>query len=232
MKVFCISDLHLDLTGSKPMDIFGDSWDNYLEEITTDWQSKVSDDDIVLISGDISWAMKLEDFKKDIDFFNNLKGKKVLNRGNHDYWWNSITKVRDVLPNNMFALQNDYIRFDNILICATRGWELPERNQEADEEMQKMLNREYIRCELSLSAMQKNRKDGDVVIFMIHYPPFNSTRQQNMFLDLFEKYKVDIVVYGHLHGKGCRACKFVQKNGVKYYLTSCDQVDCELVDIL
>lgn len=232
VKVFCISDLHLDLTGSKPMNVFGPSWNNYLEEIERDWNEKVSDEDLVLISGDISWAMKLEEFKKDIEYLNKFKGKKILNRGNHDYWWNSITKVRSILPSNMFALQNDYIRFDNVLICATRGWELPERNEPLTDEMEKMLNREYIRCELSLSSMQKHRKDGDIVIFMIHYPPFNSSRQQNTFLDLFEKYKVDIVVYGHLHGDNLRATLYEERNGIKYYLTSCDQVHNKLTQLL
>ena len=94
MKVYAISDLHLSLSGEKPMDIFGDKWDGYLQKIKLDWQERVGDDDVVLIPGDISWAMKLEEATKDLNFFDGLKGKKILIRGNHDYWWHGITKLR------------------------------------------------------------------------------------------------------------------------------------------
>lgn len=232
MNIYSISDLHLDLTGSKPMDIFGSSWDNYIDEIVQDWNSKVKEDDIVLISGDISWAMDMQDFKKDLEFFYKLKGNIVLNRGNHDYWWSSITQIRNALPKNMYAIQNDCIRFDDVIICGTRGWDIPERNEEIDKQTEKMLSRELSRMELSLSSMQKIRKENDKVIYMIHYPPFNSTRQQNAFLDLLERYNVDIVVYGHLHGKNIRATLYEERNGIKYFLTSCDQVQNKLVQIL
>ena len=232
MKIFCISDLHLDLKGSKPMNIFGPMWDNYLEEIEQDWQEKVSDDDIVLISGDISWAMNLNEFEKDLEYLRKFKGRIILNRGNHDYWWSSITQIRNMLPDNIFALQNDCIKFDNFIICASRGWELPERNETPNETMTKMLEREKIRMELSLSSMKKIRQENDKVIYMIHYPPFNNSRQQNEFLDLLEKYQVDIVVYGHLHGKHIRSTLFEERNGIKFYLTSCDQVNNKLVEII
>lgn len=232
MNIYSISDLHLDLTGSKPMDIFGSSWDNYIDEIVQDWNSKVKEGDIVLISGDISWAMDMQDFKKDLEFFYKLKGNIVLNRGNHDYWWSSITQIRKALPKNIYAIQNDCIRFEDVIICGTRGWDIPERNEEIDKQTEKMLSRELSRMELSLSSMQKIRKENDKVIYMIHYPPFNSTRQQNAFLDLLEKYNVDIVVYGHLHGKNIRATLYEERNGIKYYLTSCDQVQNKLVQIL
>lgn len=231
MKIFAIADLHLSLCGQKPMEIFGDSWDNYTDIIYNDWQSKVTDDDIVLIAGDISWAMYMEDFKVDLEFFNGLKGKKVFIRGNHDYWWDSISKVRANLKENMYAIQNDCIRFDNVLICGTRGWVVPEKNQKLDEYDQKIYNRELERTQLCLKAMEKLRKESDKVIFMIHYPPFNVAREQNEFMDLFEKYKVDTVVYGHLHGKSVKTCLFEIRNGVKYYLTATDQIKHHLVEI-
>ena len=231
MKIFAIADLHLSLCGQKPMEIFGDSWDNYTDIIYNDWQSKVTDDDIVLIAGDISWAMYMEDFKVDLEFFNGLKGKKVFIRGNHDYWWDSISKVRANLKENMYAIQNDCIRFDNVLICGTRGWVVPEKNQKLDEYDQKIYNRELERTQICLKAMEKLRKESDKVIFMIHYPPFNVAREQNEFMDLFEKYKVDTVVYGHLHGKSVKTCLFEIRNGVKYYLTATDQIKHHLVEI-
>lgn len=231
MKIYCISDLHLDSTGQKPMNVFGAQWDNYLECIKNSWLENVCKDDIVLISGDISWAMTMEQFIKDLKFFENLPGTIIINRGNHDYWWSSISQVRNALPKNMYALQNDCIEFENVIICGTRGWELPERNQETSEENLKIINREIIRMEITLVEMSRKRKHNQKVIYMLHYPPFNTTRQQNSFLDLLEKYNVDIVVYGHLHGTNVRSVLKETRNNITFYLTSCDQVQNQLVHI-
>jgi len=125
MKVFAISDLHISTTSDKPMDIFGSSWVGYLDKIADDWQSKVTDDDIVLIGGDISWAMTLENALEDMKFFFGLKGKKVLIRGNHDYWWHGINKIRAALPENVYALQNDSVKFENLVVCGSRAWTVP-----------------------------------------------------------------------------------------------------------
>ena len=227
MKVFCISDLHLSSVVEKPMDIFGTGWDNHFERISDDWNSKVSDDDVVLISGDISWGMYMEEAIPDLKLIGNLKGTKVLLRGNHDYWWKSISVVRKSLPNNMFAIQNDCLRLGNLLLCGTRGWTVPDTVSKSEED-EKIYQREILRLELSLQAMQQERKAEDVVVGMMHYPPFNSKYAQSPFMQLFEKYDVHDVVYGHLHGKQCRTEKLVKINNVKYYLTSCDQVDCKL----
>lgn len=231
MEIFSISDLHLDLTGSKPMDVFGDKWTGYLEKIQKDWCEKVKNEDLVLIAGDISWAMKLEEFQKDCSWLNTLPGKKVMIRGNHDYWWNSISRIRNILPDNMYVIQNDCLRIENILLCGSRGWTLPERNSNQSVEDKKILNREIIRIEISLKAMAKMRKEEDKVIFLIHYPPFNSTRETNAILELFEKYGVDIVIYGHLHGNVSRARLSDNINNVKYYLTSCDMLDFNLIRV-
>ncbi|MGN1227476.1 MAG: metallophosphoesterase [Christensenellales bacterium] len=231
MKIYAIADLHLSLCGQKPMEIFGNNWDNYMQIIREDWQSKVTDDDIVLIAGDISWAMKLEEFELDLKFFDGLKGKKVFIRGNHDYWWDSISKVRGALKENMYAVQNDCLRIGNILICGTRGWVVPEKNQIQSDEDKKIYNREIERIILSLNAMKKVRQENDKVIFMIHYPPFNNARNQNEFLTLFEQNNVDIVVYGHLHGKNVRTKLYEKRNDIDFYLTSTDQINHHLVEI-
>ena len=110
MKIFAISDLHLSFMVEKPMDIFGGNWENYTDKIKANWEKLVGDDDVVLIAGDISWAMKMEETKKDLEFIHSLPGKKVIIRGNHEYWWHSISKVRSILPESIFALQNDSIR--------------------------------------------------------------------------------------------------------------------------
>ncbi len=230
MKVFAISDLHLSTTTDKPMDIFGGNWLNYMEEIRTDWNQKVTDSDLVLIGGDISWAMDLDNAKADIDTLKDLKGTKIMIKGNHDYWWSGIGKVRDILPPDFYALQNDCIKFGKVIICGSRCWTVP-GCPDFTEQDNKIYLREQERLKLSLKSAEKLRKEGDKLIVLVHYPPFNVRREDTGFTDLFEEYKADCVIYGHLHGKNVRADKLVVKKGVKYYLTSCDQVDNKLTEI-
>lgn len=227
MKIYAISDLHISTNTNKPMDVFGGNWVNYLEKIHADWESKVTDEDVVLIGGDISWAMNIEDAKKDIETLVPLKGKKVFIKGNHDYWWSGITKVRDIMPPDFYALQNDSIRFNGFVICGSRCWCVP-GSPDFNESDQKIYLREVERLKLSLSSAKKMMQEGDKLIALIHYPPFNVKRENSLFTDLFEKEGVDTVIYGHLHGKDVRSDKLVVKNGIKYYLTSCDQVDNKL----
>ncbi len=230
MKIFAIGDTHLSSVVKKPMDIFGPGWDNHFERICADWNEKVGDDDLVLIPGDISWGMYLTEAEPDIKLIGALKGKKIITRGNHDYWWKSISAVRSILPPNMYALQNDAIRFDGAVICGTRGWTVPEKDfKDADDE--KIYKREVIRLELGLKDLDKLFVEGDKRIVMIHYPPFNAKMLPSDFTRLCEQYKVDYVVYGHLHGKNCRVKHELVQNDVKYLLCSCDQVNCELVSV-
>ena len=230
MKIFAISDLHISTNTNKPMDIFGGNWVGYLDKIRADWTEKVADDDLVLIGGDISWAMNIEDAKNDLQSFSHLKGKKVIIKGNHDYWWSGIGKVRDMLPENFFALQNDSIRFDGVVVCGSRCWSVP-GSPDFNEQDKKLYLRETERLKLSLKSATKMRQEGDKLIALIHFPPFNVLRENSAFTNIFEENKVDIVVYGHLHGKNVRADKLVVKNGIKYYLTSCDQVENKLTEI-
>lgn len=231
MKVFAISDLHLSGENPKPMDIFGGAWDNYVEKITASWDECVGKDDVVLIAGDISWAMGLEAAKKDLAFIGAQKGKKVIIRGNHDYWWKSISAVRGQLGDDFYAVQNDALKIGNVVLCGSRGWSTPERDH-ATAEDKKIYEREIIRMDLSLKAAEKLKEAGDKVVAMIHYPPFNSRLERSAFTELFTKAGVDAVVYGHLHGKDCRSSRLVEIDSIKYYLTSCDLVDNKLVQIL
>ncbi len=215
------------------MDIFGPVWDNYIDAIITDWKKRVSDEDIVLIAGDISWAMKLEDAKADIDFISALPGKKIIIRGNHDYWWKSISAVRSLLDENSFALQNDHLLLNNTIFCGTRGWQVPEKGQQSAED-EKIYKREALRLELSLESAKKQAEKLECkpkTVCLIHFPPFNSKREQSKFTKLFEKYEVSAVIYGHLHGKTSRSQLITNINGIPYYLTSCDQVDNKLIEI-
>lgn len=232
MKIFAISDLHLCLSGAKPMDIFGGAWENYLEEIKTDWNQKVSNEDIVLMAGDMSWALKLEEATKDLEYLNSLNGKKIIVRGNHDYWWKSISALRSELPKSIYPLQNDAIKYENFIFCGTRGWSLPEPNKPYTQEDEKLYKREVIRLELSLMSAKalKTNKD-DKIICLIHYPPFNSKLEENEFTKLLQKYEVNKVVYGHLHGKNSRAVNYININGIDYFLTSCDKLNNKLIQI-
>lgn len=229
MKIFSISDLHLSTMVDKPMDIFGGNWENYFDKIKESWDKKVSEEDLVLICGDISWAMKLEEAIPDIQLISSLKGKKVFIRGNHDYWWQSISLIRKILPVNVHCIQNDAIKFDNYIICGSRGWSVPEEDFKTEHD-KKMFDREYIRLELALKSAKNLVQDNEKIIVMIHYPPFNSLCK-NGYTELFEKYNVSACIYGHIHGDKCRSQRLIEKNGILYYLTSCDQVDNELVEI-
>jgi len=230
MKIFAISDLHISTNTNKPMDVFGGNWVGYLEKIYADWESKVTDDDLVLIAGDISWAMNVDDAVKDISTFACLKGKKIIIKGNHDYWWSGIGKVRDSLPESVYALQNDSVKIGDVVICGSRGWTVPGAPDFTEQDM-KLYKRETERLKLSLSSAKKLAENGEKIIAMIHYPPFNVRRESSAYTDIFEEFGVDSVIYGHLHGKDVRADKFLIKNGIKYYLTSCDLVDNKLTEI-
>ncbi|MBP5356695.1 MAG: metallophosphoesterase [Clostridia bacterium] len=232
MKIFAISDFHLSISNPKPMDIFGHIWDNYLESIEKDWEKKVSDDDIVLIPGDLSWAMTLDGVKSDLEYFNRFKGYKVIIRGNHDYWWShSISKVRSILPQKMYAIQCDAVKIGRAVICGSRLWTTPEpgRKQEAQDET--IYNREKIRLQMSLEEASKIRQPEDKLYVMLHFPPFNSKFLPSPYTDIISSFSPDAAVYGHLHGKDIRVSYVTEIGGVKYYLTSCDLVGNKLVYI-
>lgn len=231
MKVYAISDLHLSTVCDKPMDIFGKAWENYFELICEDWRTKVTEEDLVLLPGDFSWAMRMEDAIPDFEEVAKLPGAKVILRGNHDYWWNTLSQVRSSIPEGFYALQNDCLRFGNILICGTRGWVCPDGDNLSAED-KKIYLRENERLRLSLQAMQKERTVNDKVIAIMHYPPFNGRYDDSDFIKQFISADVKTVAYGHLHGKDCRANLYMQKFGMEFYLTSCDLVGNKLTEIV
>ncbi|MBR2468001.1 MAG: metallophosphoesterase [Clostridia bacterium] len=230
MKIYAISDLHLSINSNKPMNIFGPAWDNYIEEIRESWE-QVAEEDIVLISGDLSWAMKLEDAVPDIEYIAGLgKGRKVVIKGNHDYWWSSISKLRNLLPVGMYALQNDAVKFGEYIICGTRGWTVPEQSHKTSDD-EKIYNREVLRLELSLQEAKRLQTNNEKIIVMMHYPPFNSKLEDSDFTKLLEKYEISTVVYGHLHSYDKKQQLIACKNDIKYYLTSCDLIGNKLIEI-
>ncbi len=231
MSIYAISDLHLSINNPKPMNIFGPVWDNYLQTIENDWAEKVKDDDIVLLSGDLSWAMRLEDAVSDIGYIGALKGRKVIIRGNHDYWWKSISAVRAKLPEGTYAVQNDAVKIDNNVICGSRLWMTPEIGKAQSAEDKTIYDRELLRLAMSLENAKKLMTEGDRLFVMVHYPPFNSTFSSTVFTDKIAEYSPDAVIYGHLHGFASRVCRRMVLGGVPYYLTSCDLVGNKLVKI-
>ena len=231
MRIFAISDLHLSINNPKPMDIFGPTWEGYLDKIFADWQEKISDDDIVLIPGDISWAMKFESAKPDLDLICGLNGTKIILKGNHDYWWSSISELREYLHNNTYAIQNDAYKFGNYVICGSRGW-TPFDNGFKSELDEKIYKREFIRMELSLKTAKTLCEVGDKIVVMTHFPPFNYRMENNEMIELFKNYNVDTVVYGHLHNDDNKQKMQFEKDGIKYFLTSCDLVGNKLIRII
>lgn len=223
MKVFAISDPHLSLAHPKPMNIFGASWDNHFERMQAHWRERVAPEDLVLIPGDISWAMKLEDARPDLEALGALPGQKVILRGNHDYWWSSLRKVRDALPPGMHALQNDAVRFEGVTVCGSRGWVCPGAQHFADDD-EKIYNREVMRFGLSLADAVHKRQPTDRLIALLHFPPFNERREASGFVEAAEKAGANILLYGHLHDNSCKSAFEGERNGMHYALVSCDHL--------
>lgn len=178
------------------MDVFGAGWRGHPEAFFEGWRETVADDDVVLVPGDVSWAMRLEEALPDLRDIAELPGRKVLSRGNHDYWWSSIGKVRAALPEGMYALQNDALALDGLVVAGTRGWVCP-GSFEFGEHDEKIYRREAARLELSLQAAAK--LEGERLVVMLHYPPTNPRREPSLFTDAIERAAPDALVYGHLH---------------------------------
>lgn len=229
MSIYAISDLHLSYNTDKPMDIFG--WKDYESKIKENWNSKVKENDLVILGGDFSWSMDLEDTYKDFEFIHKLPGKKILIKGNHDYWWGTLTKMKKYINeigfNDINFLYNNSYEFEGKIICGTRGWNFTDL-QEDDE---KIYNREIQRLKLSLEdAVKKYGTDKEIIV-CLHYPPLK-TNEISDFVRVMEEYNVTKCIYGHLHGP---AHKFiVEKNidNIQYIMTSCDYTNFDLVKLL
>lgn len=220
MTIFAIGDLHLSHAVDKPMDIFGDTWRNHTEQIQSNWTNVISNSDTVLIPGDISWAMTLDEALPDLEWIATLPGRKIMIRGNHDYWWNGIHKIRKILPHGIDVIQNDSIVAEGYSVCGTRGWVLPNHpNFNLDDE--RMISREVHRLRLSL---EDTTRSGLPIICMIHYPPISPDGLQTPFSELIETFPVQYCIYGHLHGSAHRFAMNTTHNDVIYRLVSADYI--------
>ncbi|PKM39358.1 MAG: phosphohydrolase [Firmicutes bacterium HGW-Firmicutes-9] len=220
MQIYAIADLHLSLTSEKPMDVFGEAWRDHAEKLERNWRERVQADDLVLIPGDISWAMQLDAALPDLSFIGNLPGKKILLKGNHDYWWSAIGRVRSRLPAGMCAIQNDSIVEDGVGICGTRGWLCPGSNN-FDADDQKIYLRELDRLTLSLNSLPQ----VETKIAMLHFPPFADKDKDSGFTERLEAAGVQIAIYGHLHGDAHRYAFEGERNGVVYHCVAADKLD-------
>ncbi|MBR0408700.1 MAG: metallophosphoesterase [Clostridia bacterium] len=224
MVIYAIGDLHLPGGDDKPMNVFGEHWEGHFERICADWTARVREEDVVLIPGDISWAMQMKDALPDLQAIGRLPGKKILLRGNHDYWWSSITRLRDALPDGMFAIQNDAMRLGDTAFCGTRGWTLPGNGAAAEDE--KIYRRELQRMEMSLEGAMKLRADRLVV--MCHYPPLGEGGAETPMSELLRRFPVDDVVYGHLHGASLRMAVNGTVGEIRWRCVSCDGLKFQL----
>lgn len=219
MTVYAIGDLHLPGGDEKPMEVFGSHWQGHWEKICQDWREKVQPGDVVLIPGDISWAMQLEAALPDLKSIGALPGRKVILRGNHDYWWSSLTRVREALPEGMFALQNDALQLDGITFCGSRGWMYP---QSADDtENERLYERELIRLRISLERAREISPVGPLIA-LTHYPPVPENGAATRVSALMSQFRVNDVVYGHLHGVSVKTAFDGMVEGVRYHYVACD----------
>ena len=222
MAVYAIADLHLPAR-QKPMDVFGPHWKDHFERISRDWIERVCPDAVVLLPGDISWAMRLEEAEEDLAAIARLPGTKLLLRGNHDYWWSSIGRVRRALGEGMYALQNDSLLIGGHLFAGSRGWTLPGTDQTPEDA--RIYERERLRLEMSLKHARGRDADAPITV-MMHYPSL--TDDQTGFSDLLEAYGVADCVYGHLHGAAIYGAVRGLRRGVRYHQVSCDGLDFKL----
>lgn len=215
--IYAISDVHLPLGVDKPMDVFGKSWENYVYRLEENFFKFVKEDDTVIMPGDISWATYLEQAVADFAFLNRLPGKKVITKGNHDYWWTTASKLNQFLEENRFDkitfVHNNSYMAEGCAICGCRGWITP-REKGFSAEDDKIYKREQIRMALSLDhGLAQNPKK---LIMAIHYPPYEG------FCDVLQRYDVDFCVYGHLHGDAARRA---EKPWPRAQVVSCDYLE-------
>lgn len=230
MSIFAISDLHLSFGTDKPMDVFGEKWDNYTYRIKENWTKKVNMDDVVIIPGDISWAMYIDEAVEDFKFINSLPGTKLILKGNHDYWWTTHAKMEKFLRENGFdtikILGNEAYLYEGVAICGTRGWSLI--NENSSEEDKKIFSREKIRMVLSL---EDARKKLDKILFAMHYPPVEKENPNREFLEILKEYGVKDCIYGHLHAHSQANAVTGEVNGINLKLISCDYINFDPVSL-
>ncbi|MEK6300353.1 MAG: metallophosphoesterase [Acidobacteriota bacterium] len=231
MRVFAIGDMHLESGTGKTMDRFGEHWHNHDNKIFDSWDRISRDDDVLIIAGDTSWAMRMEDALPDLGRIGQMKGLKVLVKGNHDYWWQSQAKMARVLDPSIKVLQASSIIAGRIAIAATRGWLCPNDSAFSPEDA-KIYAREVSRLRAALQPLESRRGDFDSLIVALHYPPVNEEHEPSGFTELIDEHRADACVYGHLHGEAISTALTGARGGTIYHLVSADAVAFTPAEIL
>ena len=231
MSIYTIGDLHLSFKENKPMSIFGENWSEHEEKIKKDWKEKVKENDLVVLPGDFSWAMYLKDTDEDFKYLNELPGKKLLLKGNHDYWWTTLKSMRNFLEENNFKnidfIHNNSYEFEDKIIVGTRGWSKLEGTSDDD----KIIKREVLRLELSIKdGINKFGEDKEIIVFM-HYPPVTKNYMQTEYMEVMKKYNVKRCYYGHLHAQAISEAVEGVVEGIELKLVISDGVDFELIEV-
>ena len=230
MAIYTIGDLHLSFETNKPMNIFGANWEKHEEKIKKDWQEKVKEEDLVVLPGDFSWAMYLDETQKDFEFINQLPGKKLLLKGNHDYWWSTVTSMRKYVKEKGFEnidfIYNNSYEFENQIIVGTRGWTISEETEDI-----RLTKREIDRLELSIKdGILKYGEDKETIVFM-HYPPITRNCMYTDYIKIMKKYNIKKCFYGHLHAGSIQDAVEGTVEGIQFKLVSADGLDFKLLKI-
>lgn len=228
MALYAIGDLHLSMGSDKPMDVFGERWQNHTEKLKAGFAA-LNDDDVCVLCGDLSWAMGLDASAADFRFINELPGKKIVLKGNHDYWWSTASAAKRMFERNgidtIDILYNNAFTYGDYALCGTRGWFFEEET--GGEHDKKIMRREIIRLEASLKAAGDRKK-----LAFLHYPPIFLRYRCQEILDLLREYEVSLCCYGHIHGKGCAAAFNGLREGTEFRLVSADFVNFSPVKLM
>ena len=231
MRLFAIGDLHMPGGDDKPMDVFGPQWDRHFLHISQSWRAAVREEDTVLIPGDISWAMQLENALPDLQAIAELPGRKIICKGNHEYWWSSISRVRAALPGSITALQFDAVDAGPCVVCGTRGWSYPTERSPLPAEDEKIFRREAQRLEMAVERAEALAQ-GRPILVMTHFPPLMAEDAETPFTRILEAHpKVRTAVYGHLHGAAFAAGFSGECRGIRYIPVSCDGIGFRPLEI-
>ncbi len=236
MNVWGIADPHLSLSTDKPMDIFGDHWEDHHERIAETWQSCVSPEDVVLLPGDISWAMTLPQAAEDLRFLNDLPGQKIIGRGNHDYWWSTLRKIEQFCADQSFStlrfMRHNAFRIgepngQQIVVCGTRGWINPTDSTWQKNSDEKIYLREIARLKLALEEALKIHEDEMPLLVALHYPPFNrgNPSGSNGFMETMQAFSVDMCIFGHVHGSSARFIPEGRINDIEFINVASDYIN-------
>ncbi len=230
MSIFSIADLHLSQTVDKPMDKFGSRWTNHTEKLIKRWKAVVSENDTVIVPGDISWGISLEEALEDLLLIDKLPGKKLIGKGNHDYWWGTLTKMHQFLDENGITtiqfLYNNAYEVEDYIVCGTRGWYVEEKLQnEKNADYDKIVNRENLRLEMCIKEALQLRGDSDKQILVyFHFPPVFKSFVCREFIETLKKYNIKNCYFGHMHGQ-YNVPRTTEFEGIYFTLISSDFLD-------